>query len=369
MRTLYTSEECLKDFLLEFQKQADQACNLSWDESLQLSSIIKLRKVESLPDDCASVDFDFATLIEYMSGISQSQGEFLGSGKFSLETYITHMKMSADRKLCLAARIKKYIIQSFSEDKGKDAYCHVVNMKNVLDIIQDEMIDIEIVYEMSDGPRSTYKSSKRFEESKQMAVDRGFGIMCNFCPTGCGKGEHDREGGLTAKDYKTKCTRAIGVNCRDLGCVRTWNEEERSFIDSESTDKRIFLHSPYDEVSECREGAPHVETLFCAEKGFITRNHYCFYLSSDAEENGVWYRKYTCTSCKFCKSGEWDLIRQCENELCGPWRYVEFEYKVVGQKRKNDDMKFKVGVKKFNCACGGTISRSNYYSHVKNKKT
>ena len=234
------------------------------------------------------------------------------------------------------------------------------------------MPGIKLLYQASDGA-STYKCAQRLEKDKETAVKLKKNFMISVTPPGCGKGEHDREGGLTASDYKRNCAKTIGTDCRDLSKVRDYNEENRTIIGKHDPNvkKRVFRNTTYSEVETCRKRKSNILTLFCDEKGFITRSHFCFFITADPSEHGVWYRKYTCTSCDLCRSGEWKFIKQCENTLCGKWRFIQFEYEDehTNPKRKFDGTLLPPKKRsKNNCKCGGTINRNNFSQHVKTKK-
>lgn len=371
MRSLVSYMIPMPEFLCTYEQQCNLGKKLAWDSAIQLYAIKLLRKPSSLPNNCASVDFDFATLINFLSGMNQSQGEFLGSGKFSIETYILHMKLPSDRKLKLAERIRKLILQGFSADKGKDVFTHMEHFEKVLGILTKEAPSTKIVYKNSDGP-GTYKGAPRFIADKALSVKSKIGFMASFCPPGMGKGEHDREGGLTASNYSKQCAHALGTDARNLDKVVLWNEKNRASMKSKnsSTEARIFFHSSFEDVDARRKLAPAIESLFCHEKGFITRKNYCYYVSPDPAERGVWYRRYTCASCELCQTGDWDSIIQCKNKICGPWRFILFESRecgTLGKKRKATEG-YVNPIQKFKCNCGGQFSRGSHYGHFKTKR-
>ena len=280
----------------------------------------------------------------------------------------------------LQARIRKLIFQGFSIDKGKDRFTHSEHFEKILDFVQKEAPETNLFYAMSDGAPGSYKSSGALLEKKIKAVEHKINIMSCFCPTGCGKGEHDREGGHTASLYKRECAPCLGTEARNLDMVVTWNEENRSFMKSKksATEKRLFFHSPYETIAERREKAVEVGTLFCKDKGFMTRKNYCYFASSDPDEKGLWYRKYSCVTCDLCRTGDWKNIKNCSNTICGKWRYIPFEEVPISKKQEAANSK-KVKKRKLEsnyvnpkklyiCACGLTISRTNFYGHEKRKK-
>ena len=99
--------------------------------------------------------------------------------------------------------------------------------------------------------------------------------------------------------------------------------------------------------------------------------YFCYYISNDSEERGIWFRKFACMSCNNCLSGIWDLMKQCTNLKCGTSRFVPFDFLDINdnpwlseeQKLNEENL-----IRKIICPCGGIQSRTNYYSHIKTKR-
>jgi len=363
----------LEEFLLQYEPQLEAAKELLWAEKIQLRAICKSRRAQYLPDDSSSVDYDFSTLVPYVSGMYQSQAEFLNSGKFSIETFIMNIKLSPIRTLKLDGRIKKYILQFFSEDKGKDCFAHLVSFENYLDIVQEEAPATRIIYCNSDGSGGQYKNSKHFMELKEIACSRNICFLCNFCPPGLGKGEHDREGGQAQNIYCTECCREIGTDARDLGRTAEWFNEKHSEIKSpeSNTEKRIFFHTPASEVQERRSMCLEVGSLFSLEHGPVTRKNFCYYISDDPEEKGLWTRKFSCLDCENCLTGIWELMKQCSNERCGEWIFIPFDFLNIEEHpwlTEEEKLDKKNLLRTLPCDCGGIITLNNFYTHSTTKR-
>jgi hypothetical protein len=361
----------MNEFLICFEKQCDKGKELLWQERIQLKAICKTRRAQYLPNNTSSTDYDFSTLVPFQSGIYQSQREWMNSGKFSIETYIMNVKIASVRALKLDATVKKLILQCFSEEKGKDCFTHLVNLENFLDLLYEMAPWIKLTYLNSDGPTGQYKNSKHFIELKSIACARSMSFLLSFCPPGLGKGEHDREGGQTQSIYTTKCCRDLGTEARHLGSsVVPWFTENHSKIKSENskTEGRRFFHTSPDEVAERRSLCLAVDSLFSLQYGGVTRNNFCFYISHNAEEKGVWIRKFTCLDCDNCLTGEWEYIKQCTNNKCGDWFFVGFDFVNIQddpwlteeEKLASDKKKL---LRTLPCPCGRNITRNNFYDH------